>query len=376
MARFRPYLTLAARLAKANLTRLDFPMKLIFCVTYWCNYRCRFCNIWRMKPRDELKLEEIQRFFRVSKGFSWIDVTGGEVSLRTDFVDICEAIISNNRDLMLFHYATNGYLTEQVVAYTREITRMGSEKLMITVSMDGNEATNDRIRGVEGGYRRQIETFRRLREIPGVDVVLGMTLYGENVDHFPEAFAAAKQEIPDLEYRDYHVNIVHESTLHLRSHDLELLRNVEPEALAGATEAYAKLRGRGLSPVDYLERTYLRNVRRYLETGRTPMRCHALRSSCFVDSWGNVFPCTIYEKKLGNLRDADFDLGRIWRSPAAEALQKEIWNYKCPQCWTPCEAYQSIMGNLLRPADAAGPGPEPVACRGDAVSATSDPSSS
>ena len=142
---------------------------------------------------------------------------------------------------------------------------------------------------------------------------------------------------------------MHESTLHLRSHDLGLRQNVEPEALAGATEAYAKLRGSVISPVDYLERTYLRNVRRYLETGRTPMRCHALRSSCFVDSWGNVFPCTIYEKKLGNLRDADFDLGRIWRSAAAEVLQKEIWNYKCPQCWTPCEAYQSIMGNLLRP---------------------------
>ena len=350
MARARPYLMLAARAAKANLTRLDFPMKLIFCITYWCNYRCRSCNIWNMKPENELKLEEIQRFFRVSKGFSWIDVTGGEVFLRKDFVDICEAIIGNNRDLMLFHFATNGYLTEQIVAYTREIARMGSEKLMITVSMDGDEAMNDRIRGVEGGYRRQIETFRRLREIPGVDVVLGMTLSAENVDHFPQAFAAAKRKIPDLEYRDYHVNIVHESTLHLRSHGLGLLRDVTPEALAAATEAYAKLRGLGLSPVDYLERTYLRNVRRYLETGRTPMRCHALRSSCFVDSWGNVFPCTIYEKKLGNLRDSDFDLGRIWHSPEALALQKEIWDCKCPQCWTPCEAYQSIMGNLLRPS--------------------------
>ena len=29
--------------------------------------------------------------------------------------------------------------------------------------------------------------------------------------------------------------------------------------------------------------------------------------------------------------------------------QKEIWDYDCPQCWTPCEAYQSIMGNFLVP---------------------------
>jgi hypothetical protein len=61
--------------------------------------------------------------------------------------------------------------------------------------------------------------------------------------------------------------------------------------------------------VAFLERAYLKRVRRYLETGETPMRCHALRSSCFVDSWGNVFLCTIYDKKIGSLRESGYDLG-------------------------------------------------------------------
>lgn len=349
MRRWRPYAKLASRAAHASLRRPGFPFKLTFCITYWCNYRCQTCNIWQMKPRDELRLEEIQRFFERSNRFSWVDVTGGEISLRKDFVEICETILENCRDLLLLHYPTNGYLTDQVVRCTREVARMGPERLMITISTDGDEETNDRIRGVEGGYRRQIETFRRLREIPGVQVVLGMTLSAENVDHFPEAFAAAKREVPDLEYRDFHVNIVHESEHYLHNPELKLRQAVSPEALARATEAYAKLRGLGLSPVDYLERAYLRRVRRYLETGRTPMRCHALRSSCFIDSWGNVFPCTIYDHKLGNLREVDYDLGRIWRSAETVRLQREIWDSRCPQCWTPCEAYQSIMGNFLRP---------------------------
>ena len=79
------------------------------------------------------------------------------------------------------------------------------------------------------------------------------------------------------------------------------------------------------------------------------MRCHALSASCFVDSWGNVFPCTIYDRKLGSLRDVGYDLRRIWSSDLAVRTQKEIWEYDCPQCWTPCEAYQSIMGNFLVP---------------------------
>jgi hypothetical protein len=60
-----------------------------------------------------------------------------------------------------------------------------------------------------------------------------------------------------------------------------------------------------------------------------------------------VFPCTIYDKKVGSLREVDYDLARIWRTADADRLQQEIWEYDCPQCWTPCEAYQSIMGNFL-----------------------------
>jgi MoaA/NifB/PqqE/SkfB family radical SAM enzyme len=350
MRHLRPYAALASRAVRANFGRLDFPYKLTFCITYWCNYACQTCNIWQMKPRDELSLDEIRRFFKRSNRFVWVDVTGGEVSLRKDFVSVCEAIVTQCPDLLLLHFPTNGYLTDKIVAATREIVRMGTEKLIITVSTDGDEATNDRIRGVEGGWRRQIETFRRLREIPGVQVVLGMTLSAGNVDHFPDAFAAAKREVPDLDYRDFHVNIIHESGHYLRNTDLALRKAVAPEALARATEAYGRLRGFGWSPVNYLERAYLKRVRQYLETGRTPMRCHALRSSCFVDSWGHVFPCTIYERRIGSLREAEFDLASIWQSEEAATLQREIWEYECPQCWTPCEAYQTILGNALRPA--------------------------
>ncbi len=57
MAAVRPYVALAKQCLRANVTRLAFPMKLTFCITYWCNYRCETCNIWKMKPTDELSLE-------------------------------------------------------------------------------------------------------------------------------------------------------------------------------------------------------------------------------------------------------------------------------------------------------------------------------
>jgi radical SAM protein with 4Fe4S-binding SPASM domain len=350
--RLHPYYALARRAAEANVRRLDFPFKLTFCLTFWCNYRCQTCNIWKMKPRDELRLDEIQRFFQRSPGFLWVDLTGGEVTLRKDFPEICEAVIDNCPDLLLLHFPTNGYLTDKVVDAVRAVTtrrsrRRGPEKLIVTVSTDGDEAMNDAIRGIEGGWRRQLETFRALRAMPGVDVVLGMTLSAANVDHFPDAFAAARREVPDLRADEFHVNIVHESPHYLGNTDLGLRRGVDREKLASAIEQYAQVRGRSASPVGYLERAYLSRVRRFLETGRTPMRCHALSASCFIDSWGNVFPCTIYDRKIGSLREVDYDLARLWNTPEADQLEREIWEYNCPQCWTPCEAYQSIMGNFV-----------------------------
>jgi len=343
------YAALARAALRANFRRLEHPFKLTFCITYWCNYKCQTCNIWQMKPRDELRVEEIREIFRKSRDFLWVDLTGGEVTLRKDFVEVAHAVIEHSPNLLLLHFPTNGYLTDKIVANTRAIMERRPEKLIITVSTDGDEAMNDEIRGIEGGWQRQIETFRRLREIPGVEVVLGMTLSQKNVDHFPTAYAAAAKAIPGLAYRDFHVNIVHESPHYLGNADLALRKHVQPQALLDAVKEVARLRGVPRGPVGYLERAYLQHVERYLMTGRTPMRCHALSASCFIDSWGNVFPCTIYDRKLGSLREVDYELRRIWRTPEAVETQREIWRYECPQCWTPCEAYQSIMGNFLVP---------------------------
>jgi hypothetical protein len=40
-------------------------------------------------------------------------------------------------------------------------------------------------------------------------------------------------------------------------------------------------------------------------------------------------------------------LAPIWEALATNHLQREIWQGQCPQCWTACEAYQSILGNVL-----------------------------
>jgi MoaA/NifB/PqqE/SkfB family radical SAM enzyme len=343
----KKYAFLGKNIIKANLGRPGHPYKLTYAVTSKCNYRCQTCNIWQKPPQDELSTSEIERFFKKAPDFSWIDLTGGEVFLRRDFLEIVKVILAACPHLLLLHFPTNGYLTETIVTAVRKIAEWKPEKLIITISMDGDEALNDRIRGIPGGWRHQIETFKRLREVPGVQTVLGMTVSALNVGQFETAFQAAKNEYPTLGYDDFHINIAHFSPHCYGNTDADFIAGSEKN-MAEAVENYLQARTFPLGPVSFLEKQYLKRVGRYLQTKKTPIHCQALRSSCFMDATGNVYPCSLYDRRLGNIREWDYDLLALWNSQAARQLQGEIWDFNCPQCWTPCEAYQSILGSLLR----------------------------
>jgi MoaA/NifB/PqqE/SkfB family radical SAM enzyme len=334
----------------SNFGRLSFPYKLTFSLTYWCNYRCKTCNIWHRKPKDELTLEEIQTFFERSNRFNWIDFTGGEVWLRKDFPEICESALEHCKNLVLLHFPTNGFQTDRIVEGTERILRGKPKKLVVTVSTDGDEAVNDEVRGIEGGWRHQIETYKALHAIPGVDVVLGMTLSRHNADQYDNAFAAAKAECPWLTPRDFHMNVAHESGHYYGNDDLNV-RDDATETMIEQVNQYRDHRGFSFSPTNWLERRYLKRVERYLRQSKTPVRCHALRSSCFIDPWGQLYPCGMYDAKLGSLRDHEYRLEALWNRQETRDMQERIWNYDCPQCWTPCEAYQSLLGNVFGTRD-------------------------
>lgn len=338
---------LARKIIQSNFKRLDNPYKLTFALTYWCNYKCKTCNIWQRKPKDELTTDEIDQIFRKSGYFNWIDLTGGEVWLRKDFVDICESAITHNKRLVLLHFPTNGYMTKQIIEGVKEIIKMKGPKLIVTVSLDGDEEVNDEVRGIKGGYKRQMETFIKLREMEGVDVVLGMTLSHLNAGLYWPTYKAVQKEVPDLRIDEMHLNVYHESSHYYGNGEDGTERDDSyKEKILEELHQYMSLRKiRG--PVSWLERQYQNKVAKYFETEQSPVSCHSLKSSCFIDGWGYVYPCSMYDRKLGNLRDHDYELNKIWELDYTKQTQAEIEKGDCPHCWTPCEAYQSILGNLM-----------------------------
>lgn len=337
----------ALAMAKANVAPLATPLKINLCVTYACQYRCKTCNIWRRKPTNELTTDELLTFIAKNREAQWLDITGGEIFLRKDIGDILDAIVASWQRLVVLHFPTNGFLTREIVATAERLARASSITTIVTVSLDGDEHANDEIRGVKGGFERQIETFRALREIRGIRAVLGMTLSRFNAGTFRETFEATRREIGDLRPDEFHLNVAQTSDHYYGNADEEV--SASRDAISDDLAAYR----RHVLPLHtvsgLIERVFMNRMGAFLKTGVTPVPCHALRSSCFIDPHGVVFPCISYSRPLGSLRDTGMDLGPIWSQAETRGVQAEIWRGDCPQCWTACEAYQSILGNVVRP---------------------------
>ncbi len=341
-------ITFAKRIVQSNFSRLQKPYKLLLALTYRCNARCLTCNIWKRKPTSELTLEEIKTLFAKNNYFSWVNLTGGEIFLRKDLPDILNAIFTECKDLCLLNFTTNGLQPRLAEIILAEMPTHPVARTIVTVSVDGPEKTNDRIRGVKGDFSKSVETFHRLQALERKDlsVYFGITLSNHNAGILQETYQALKCEIPLLHYQDLHVNVVHSSP-HYYFNKGKDMANSEG-IMRDIKEHYAKQPRIPHSIVQFLEKRYLHHLQRYLETGKTPMPCQALSDSCFIDPQGTLYPCIIYNKALGNVRDVGFDLEKIWDKNETRRLQKEIKRKECPNCWLACEAYQSIMGGMIR----------------------------
>jgi len=358
---------LGMALLRATAHRPRAPLKLNLCLTYWCQYRCRTCNIWQRKPADELTTDEIVALVRENPNINWADLTGGEIFLRRDIDDIFDAIVTGWSRLAILHFPTNGFQTDRIVRSVERIAGRGPAHTIVTVSVDGDEALNDEIRGIKGGFRRQMETFRALRRLPGIETAIGMTLSTHNLGQFERTFAACAHECPGLTVDDVHVNVAQRSGHYYGNAEMDAVAP-DPASARGEMNVYRRLRSPARSPRQWLEGAYLKHLDRFLLTGRTPMPCHALRSSCFIDPWGVVYPCITYSRPMGRLRETGMRLDPIWNDAATAQVQDEIWNGQCPQCWTACEAYQSILGNAL--AFRRTPGSDPNGVTSDQRPAT------
>ncbi|GAB4483831.1 MAG: hypothetical protein OHK006_06240 [Thermodesulfovibrionales bacterium] len=337
-------------IALSNLGELKVPYKMTFALTYRCQLRCDMCGIWKRPLSEELSTEQIVGILKKATSLSWINLSGGEIFLRDDLPEILSAIARYCRGVYLLNFPTNGYQPDTVVDTIKTVLKDPDiPKVKVSVSIDGPPRLHDRIRNTPGSWDRAVETYRRLRLLENArfGVYFGMTLQAANLHAFPETVYAVQERIGDMHPRDFHVNIAHLSGHYYNNSQCS---GIMPET-SSVRERLAELdrlrQDPLLHPVGFLERRYRRLARCFLDSGRTPVPCQALSASFFMDPDGTVYPCTIFDRPIGNMSDFGYRLDRLWESEKRRMTRDTVRRGDCPQCWTPCEAYQGILANLV-----------------------------
>lgn len=334
----------------------NVPSKLNLNITSLCNSQCRTCNIWKtywenpQKAREELTQEEIQRMLCApGLNIEWLTIAGGEPFLKKNFEGILQFVVNQCPSIKLLSIPSNGLDKERILQCLAPVRDQKKLLLYVTFSLDGPPEIHNHVRGVESGYEKTWATYNEVKQLVAHNsnfrIALETTISKYNIDHI-EPFI--KKLIAD------------EHTLILAmAHNAYQYKN-EEEGLLLSRESQDKIKQiilnvaghiRGFSPENVLKRVYLKNCIPHVENpGRHILPCTALQNSIVVDPYGNVFPCTMWNKKIGNIKEYDYNLMALWNSGARAQARQEIRERHCPACWTPCEAYQSIAQNFYRPA--------------------------
>jgi len=331
-------LAFIARLTETWWHRPAAPTRVVMELTRRCNLRCAMCHTWELTPGHELSIAEIRRILGQMPHLNWLDVTGGELFLRQDAVEVLEAVCEMP-SLGVLHFPTNGWFTERVVtAATRIRARRPDLDLLITVSIDGPPALHDRIRGRSGCFERAIDTFLRLRGLEGVHTYVGTTITRDNADAIDDLQAELQRRIEGFRADEWHWN-----WLQISEHFFKNAHLAQERPAAGnLVRRQIRRRGVPRNPVDAMELAFLVNLEFHRRGEPTGIVCQALRSTAFISPEGDLYPCHVYDRPLGNLRERSLD--ELWSSPEVLAARRDIEKLACGGCFTPCEAYPALAG--------------------------------
>ena len=282
-------------------------------VTYRCNARCNMCNRYKApsKPEEEISLETIRKL----PPMYFTNITGGEPFIRTDLKDIVRELYKKSDRIVI---STNGFFTDRIIDLCKEFPDIG-----IRISIEGLEATNNEIRGLEDGFNRGYNTLKKLREMGMKDVGFGMTVQDKNAPDLVSLYKISDEMGMEFATASLHnsfyfveaKNIIHDRPM-VAKHFEDLINELLNSK----------------SPKKWMRAYFNHGLINYIYGQKRLLPCDMSFDTFFIDPYGDVMPCNGTKDKevMGNLKEQSWD--ELWNSEAAEAVRKKV---RCcdRDCW-------------------------------------------
>lgn len=254
---------------------------LIIELTHRCPCRCRHCYVIDNPAPDGLDTADVCRILDQARdeGVIHVMLTGGEVLLRRDLDDI---LAHARRHRFFVSVLTSGLTLDDDAAAMLAEHHAYSVELSL---LGATAAINDDLMRVPGALARICAAARRLRQ-HGLRTTLKATVMRPNAHEL----AAMRDLAREL---DCHFSASPTVAPRRDGHDDPLRLALDEDELAALDPA---LLGGGLIPGE--------------EGGGAALVCKAGRSVAGISPAGDVYPCIMWPRPVGNLRERS--LQDIW----------------------------------------------------------------
>ncbi len=331
------------------------PISLVHFVTERCNARCAHCFIdFDNQPRHEgtLDLEEIQKLTKnFGPNVANVYLTGGEPFLRKDMAGIVEAY-ALNAGVKSFNITTNGFYTERTEQFVKEIIeRDVPAEIFIAFSIDDIGEAHDENRKLPGLFDKTIATFNMVRNLQSekINPNISLTVTPANWDRTEMIYRHLRdrldiRSVTAIAMRDEGIQKISQENRRKIWQGYEKLTSlIEADRRGPTGGGYQKsLLGHFFNAKSLVWYPIQRDIFQdphYV----APCRAGALFGT--IKANGDVFPCEILEdRKLGNLRDYDYDFLKLWQDATAAETRKFIIDSKC-HCSFECAWATNIVSN-------------------------------
>jgi MoaA/NifB/PqqE/SkfB family radical SAM enzyme len=283
-------------------SRAHIPLSVLFEVTHRCNLGCEHCYltegpVGRPRPQgDELSLDEIRIIFDdlAEAGTLFLTLSGGEVFLRRDFLDIVGH--ARRRGFSVTVFTTGTLLTPDKAAALADLHPLSVEVSIYSARAD----VHDRVTRIPGSHVRSLRALRLLKE-RGVVILIKSPVMSVNAADLRELVALAD---------DLGAGYGFDPMLQPR-------RDADSTPLTLAPSD-RQLRAFFSDPV--LAKEFAQPVKCLPQAGEEI--CGTGRRTCLISPYGDLFPCGVHPIPAGNLRRQRF--AEIWTgSPLLKDLRTQ-----------------------------------------------------
>ena len=342
-----------------SVFRKKRPIHLTFFLTRRCNAHCPFCFYLKTDTQSaqqgpELSLDEIEKISGSMDSLLWLAFSGGEIYLRDDLVEISRIFYRNNKPAVML-FPTNGLLPELIKDRTEQILRQCPKSIVaVKLSMDGLYEDHDSLRNTPGSFEKTMATYNLLKNLldtyPNFELGINTVFCSENQDKMDEImdFVNALESIKTHTISLVRGNISDKSfkAVDYKKYCLAIER-LENNLKANISSIYRFKGAKIKAAQDILQR---RLINRTMIEEKRLVPCYAGRLNLVLSESGDVYPCEILTETFGNVRDFDYDIGKVAQSDNAGKIIRSVMNKKC-YCTHECYFMTNILFNpTLYPA--------------------------